>query len=75
MVKVLVCSMCKCVKCQVVDGMVYIYVFFNNIIVIIIDCLGNVLVWVIFGGLGFCGLCKFILFVVQVVVECVGVVV
>lgn len=71
MVKFVVCF-CKKVKKIVVDGIVYIYVFFNNIIVIIIDCQGNVLFWVIFGGFGFCGLCKSILFVVQVVVECVG---
>lgn len=69
MVKVLIC-VCKCVRKQVFDGVVYIYVFFNNIIVIIIDCQGNVLGWVIVGGFGFCGFCKFILFVVQVVVEC-----
>lgn len=62
----------KKIKCVVIDGVVYVYVFFNNIIVIIIDCQGNVLLWVIFGGVGFCGLCKFILFVVQVVVEKVG---
>lgn len=56
----------------VVDGIVYVYVFFNNIIIIIIDCQGNVLFWVIFGGVGFCGFCKSMFFVVQVVVENVG---
>lgn len=71
MVKSGIC-ICKKVKKMVVDGVVYIYVFFNNIIVIIFDCQGNVLFWVIFGGFGFCGLCKSIFFVVQVVVERVG---
>lgn len=56
---------CKCcVKKNIEFGVVYIYVIFNNIIVMIIDVYGNVFVWLLVGVFGFKGFCKFILFVV-----------
>lgn len=58
-------NICKCcVKKNIEVGVVYICLMFNNIIVIIIDVYGNVIVWFSVGVFGFRGFCKFILFVV-----------
>lgn len=60
----------RCLERKNVEkGIVYIYLIFNNIIVIIIDLFGNVIVWVSVGICGFLGIKKGILFVVQFVVE------
>lgn len=56
---------CKCcVKKNIEVGIVYIYFIFNNIIIMIIDIYGNVLVWLLVGLLGFKGSKKLIFFVV-----------
>lgn len=58
-------NICKCcVKKNIEFGIVYICFIFNNMIVMIIDIYGNVLVWLSVGFLGFKGFCKFIFFVV-----------
>lgn len=51
-------------KKNIENGVVYICLIFNNIIVIIIDEFGNVLLWLLVGVLGFKGSKKLILFVV-----------
>lgn len=51
-------------KKNIENGVVYICLIFNNIIVIIIDEFGNVLLWLLVGVLGFKGFKKLILFVV-----------
>jgi small subunit ribosomal protein S11 len=52
----------KRVKKSVVDGVAHVHASFNNIIIIITDRQGNVSLWVISGGCGFCGFCKSIFF-------------
>lgn len=55
----------RCLERKNVEkGIVYIYLIFNNIIVIIIDLFGNVIVWVSVGICGFLGIKKGILFAV-----------
>lgn len=51
-----------------VEGMVYIQVFFNNIIILLINKCGQVIFWVFVGKVGFCGFKKNMFYVVQVVV-------
>lgn len=67
--KVVVCKLCCKEKKNIVLGQVYIKLMFNNIIVLIIDLFGVVIVWVLLGGVGFKGFCKLILYVVGMVVE------
>lgn len=50
------------------EGKVYIQVFFNNIIILIINKKGDVIFWLSVGKFGFCGLKKNILYVVQIFV-------
>lgn len=54
----------KKVKCNVLNGVVYIQSIFNNIIVFIIDMVGEVILWLFVGVSGFKGVCKGIFFVV-----------
>lgn len=54
----------KVVKKNIVRGVVYILVIFNNINIIIMDEMGNVICWSMVGGLGFKGFKKFIFYAV-----------
>lgn len=72
----MVCDICcggkKKVFKNIVVGVVYVNFIFNNIKILILDVQGNVILWLLVGIMGFCGLCKLILYVVQMVVEDVG---
>lgn len=71
----MVCDCCviKCKECKnIVVGVVYVNFFFNNIKILIFDVQGNVIFWFFVGIMGFKGFCKFMFYVVQMVVEDVG---
>lgn len=63
MVKKIVVKIKKKSK-NIFNGVVYIYLIFNNIIVVIIDVDGKVVSWKFGGIFGFKGIKKGILFVV-----------
>lgn len=63
----------KCKECKnIVIGVVYVNLLFNNIKILILDVQGNVILWLLVGMMGFKGLWKLIFYVVQMVVEDVG---
>lgn len=64
MVKFIKGKVLCCFWCNISVGCVYVYVSYNNIIVIIIDFDGNLVVWFLGGIIGYKGSKKGIFYVV-----------